>query len=276
MRKVGFTIVALALMAAGTARADERLPGWSGFYLGVNAGYFWGRDEVHLSGDGDTGVSAGNALLNLAMVDSLSLVKRTYTRSLHGDAAAGGGQFGYNMQFGRVVAGLEADFQASGLDAAFSRSGSVSPIFLTIAVTQNLDWFGTVRGRFGHLVTDDVLLYGTAGFAYGRTEVGGALFNDTSASTGGSFPPSVIICPLPRAVCLSGAESKVSTGWTAGAGLEWAWRSNVTVRLEYLHLDLADQTILLTPVAPAFGTGYVKAEFDNVFDLLRIAVNLRF
>ena len=32
----------------------------------------------------------------------------------------------------------------------------------------SLPWFGTVRGRVGYLVTPTLLLYGTAGFAYGE------------------------------------------------------------------------------------------------------------
>ena len=35
-------------------------------------------------------------------------------------------------------------------------------------------WFGTLRGRLGFLITDQVLLYGTGGLAYGGVELSGA------------------------------------------------------------------------------------------------------
>jgi hypothetical protein len=37
------------------------------------------------------------------------------------------------------------------------------------SVGTTLDWFGTVRGRVGFLVTPSALFYGTGGWAYGRT-----------------------------------------------------------------------------------------------------------
>jgi opacity protein-like surface antigen len=36
-----------------------------------------------------------------------------------------------------------------------------------------IDWFGTVRGRLGLLVSDQLLIYGTGGLAYGRVAVSG-------------------------------------------------------------------------------------------------------
>jgi outer membrane immunogenic protein len=72
--------------------------------------------------------------------------------------AFGGGQFGYNWQgaFGlgrRWVAGVEADFQGSGIN-----QGNTS-----------LNWFSTLRGRLGYEF-GPVLVYGTGGFAFGELE----------------------------------------------------------------------------------------------------------
>jgi outer membrane immunogenic protein len=44
-----------------------------------------------------------------------------------------------------------------------------------LALDQSLEWFGTVRGRAGVLVTPQVLLYGTGGLAYGSIKSTGAL-----------------------------------------------------------------------------------------------------
>ena len=85
-----------------------------------------------------------------------------------------------------------------------------------------------------------------------------------------------IVCAVPNGTCLSGSEAKVSTGWAAGFGVEWAWRHDTTIKFEYLHIDLGDQSIRLTPVAPSSGTGFATANSSNAFDLVRAAVNVRF
>jgi opacity protein-like surface antigen len=64
------------------------------------------------------------------------------------------------------VFAIEADFQWTGQD------GSVSACLDELSVcgkaSYDLDWFGTVRGRAGYLVSTDTLLYFTGGLAHGR------------------------------------------------------------------------------------------------------------
>src|SRR5690242_7983468 len=74
---------------------------------------------------------------------------------------AGGGQIGYNWQTGQFVFGVETDLQVSGADDTFAPYKFSNP------------WFGTLRGRAGFAI-DNVLLYATAGLAYG--ELSGAFF----------------------------------------------------------------------------------------------------
>ena len=106
----------------------------------------------------------------------------------------GGVQAGYNWQTGPWVFGIEGDIQATGADDTFAPWKFSNP------------WFGTVRGRAGYLITPTLLLYGTAGFAYGGVEV---------------FQ-----------------RSNTSTGWTAGGGLEWMFVPHWTAKVEYLYVDL--------------------------------------
>ena len=70
----------------------------------------------------------------------------------------------------------------------------------------SLPWFGTVRGRAGYLVTPTLLLYGTAGFAYGGVD---------------AFQ-----------------RSDTCTGWTAGGGVEWLFAPHWSAKVEYLYVDL--------------------------------------
>lgn len=117
---------------------------------------------------------------------------------LNPDGWLGGGQMGYNFQFQNNV--------LVGLEAdvdASNISASHGP------VSSKLDYFGTVRARLGYAF-DRVLPYVTGGLAWGNNKI---------TANGVS-------------------QSNTSTGWTAGAGVEYALTNNWTARAEYLYLDL--------------------------------------
>ena len=121
---------------------------------------------------------------------------------------------GYNYQFaGNWVIGLEADIAGSTLDTSFT-----SADFL--GLKSKLNSLGTVRGRIGYAF-DRALVYATGGFAYGHVE--NTAFNSTALSYNSS-------------------TSDWRTGWTAGAGIEYAFTNNWTVRVEGLYVDLGSTT----------------------------------
>src|SRR5215207_2796824 len=64
-----------------------------------------------------------------------------------------GGQLGYNWQFGQWVFGVETDIQYSGQDDSFFVGAT--------SVRNELDWFGTLRGRIGWAGWDRWLPYFT-------------------------------------------------------------------------------------------------------------------
>jgi opacity protein-like surface antigen len=118
-----FLLLSAAALIAGTAlAAADDLPyraaavppvivnptfNWTGFYAGAHGA--WIRD------DGDA-VRSG-----LAGVPAISVPSRA---GLSDDGLGGGGQIGYQVQFGSLVAGLEADFTLA--DVGRTRS-SVNP-----------------------------------------------------------------------------------------------------------------------------------------------------
>src|SRR4051812_24355861 len=152
MKKILLSSVALLGLTAGAFAAD--LPGrsapapmmamplftWSGFYVGVNAGYGWNNNDHAV-------VSPAGTILAVTGEDDGGFV--------------GGAQVGYNFQFGSFVAGVETDLQYADIGGrgAFTVAG-------TNFFTDDSDnYFGTVRGRLGFAI-DRALVYATAGFAY--------------------------------------------------------------------------------------------------------------
>ena len=117
-----------------------------------------------------------------------------------------GGTVGYNWQAGSIVYGLEGDFGWSGV------KGEVACGAFNCETKS--DWLATFRGRVGYAF-DRWLPYITVGGAYGNVEV-----SSTNPATT--------------------AVSKDQFGWTAGAGLEYAFLGNWTAKLEYLYVDLGN------------------------------------
>jgi outer membrane immunogenic protein len=241
IKKLGLvSVVSIAVASAGAAVAADLSPAykapvqavapaatWTGFYIGGNVGYGWDS--------GSTGVSAFSTDPALAPALAAIVGAGSYPAALSPSAngAIGGGQIGYNWQLpSQWLIGLEADIQGSGIKGAASQTLS-PPGFDTTStgVTKSIDWFGTVRGRVGFLVTPQWLLYGTGGLAYGQTK---SSFNTTDL-TGGCVPNATL--------CANGASSSVRTGWTAGAGAEAMLAPNWSVKVEYLYVDLGRRSM---------------------------------
>jgi outer membrane immunogenic protein len=157
---------------------------WRGFYFGANAGgRFGGDNSVNTSAATSYYVvdstyflnNAGNP--NGAYWANNSALGATNNTGVGGrDGFLGGAQIGYNYQLSSsFVTGIETDIQGI---ASQNSSGSATnslglPLFwvyspggfdtlkTTISSSKDIDYFGTVRGRFGYLVTPSLLAYGT-------------------------------------------------------------------------------------------------------------------
>jgi high affinity Mn2+ porin len=152
----------------------------------------------------------------------------------------GGYQAGYVRQLSNhVVLGIEADASfPSPLDA---------PALTPAPFNTTLDYVGTLRGRIGYAF-GTWLPYATGGFAWGHSHVN---IND-----GGG---SIISSP-----------GQYQTGWTAGAGVEFAVSGNWSVKVEYDYIDLTRRMYDLS----AFGLPGVTV--DPKIHLVKLGLNYRF
>jgi outer membrane immunogenic protein len=222
---------------------------WSGFYIGGNLGYSWGR-----SSDTTTFTNGAGTLFTTAGTSNL-------------DGVVGGGQVGYNWQTQNWVWGLEADIQGTGERGSRDIScpiGLCTPAPLgalalpgpavPATMTQQIDWFGTVRGRGGILVTPRVLLFATGGLAYGAV--------NTSETIGGFG--------------FSNTDTRV--GYTVGAGIEGAVGGNWTAKLEYLYVDLGRTSGSFATTIAALGGGTLTSNYSSRItdNVLRVGLNYRF
>jgi len=257
---------ASALALAGTAAAADLPsrapppvyvpppPTWTGFYVGVNAGYEWAAS----TGVDTTSVNVFSlAGLNGAIGSETSALA-TGAGSLKAAGFIGGGQIGYNYQFSNsFVAGLEVDIDgiaSTGSHDTFSQSGFVpgsvgiggGPVSAVGALgwTKSVDYLGTLRARIGYLVTPTLLVYGTGGLAWGET------------TTGTSIAETLGYTDTPSPYGTFGSTTTTRVGWTAGGGLEWMFFPNWSFKVEYLYYDLGNVTYNTAPLLQfgAFGT----------------------
>ena len=136
---------------------------WTGFYVGLNAGWGWRNDNRE-----PVILTPGLATPGLAGTLEFS--------GADDGGFTGGAQLGYNYQFGSVVIGAEADIQwadtGNNQGVVFTGAPGFAGTFLPGTFESNApEWFGTVRGRLGFAI-DRVLIYGTAGLAYTEDNAG--------------------------------------------------------------------------------------------------------
>ncbi|MDX2204567.1 MAG: outer membrane protein [Hyphomicrobiaceae bacterium] len=223
--------LAAALLAPGIAQAAdlggaERTRGerdapyaapvsWTGLYLGIHGGFGFS------SADWDFfATSLGNP----------------------GSGAVLGGQIGYNVQWGRVVYGIEGDLSGTWINGADGCGG--------YTCRHDLDWLGSVRGRLGLAFNGNrTLLYGTGGIAWADA---------TLSSRDGA------------GVAFGSDFSTTQSGWVAGGGVEHMLSPNLTVRLEYLDYNFKDLT------APAGSLDVDPTHINLSTQVVRFGLNYKF
>ncbi len=254
---------ALSLASAGVALAAD-LPArvappapyvaplpvftWTGPYFGINAGYAFDNKE------------------NFTTPANTTILGRGFSD----DGFTAGGQIGYNYQlpgFGvpgsGIVVGLEADaaYMDTGKSINVPGFGGASTSFRS-----GLDFLGTVRGRVGY-AWNQILIYGTGGFAYG----------DVNSRLVAYGPGGASVLSL-------GRSSGFNTGYTYGGGVEYALpttsflnffhSSAVTVKAEYLRYNLDSSNLRDSGLGTVALPGGIKVK--NEGNIARIGLNYKF
>ncbi|MBZ6076176.1 outer membrane protein [Microvirga puerhi] len=221
---------ALALAAATAQAADlpsryspapvySAVPAftWTGFYAGANIGYGWSTGTSRYYDPAFGYVGSGKS-----------------------GGFVGGGQIGYNYQFGMFVIGAETDIQYA---AVGNKGASYGRIYYP---GSSDGFFGTIRARAG-VAFDRALIYGTGGFAYG--DVGG----------NNAYDP---LLGYRR-------DDNTNGGWTVGAGVEYAVTGNITAKVEGLYVNLDTRSNYA-------GSSYGTVRRDTEFGVVRAGVNYKF
>jgi outer membrane immunogenic protein len=172
---------------------------WSGLYFGGDGGFGWETAKGTLT-------------------DAMGALLSPYSYRVSGPLA---GLFaGANYHWNRIVVGAEGDWQwvsLTGNNQVLSPLGAAGvfpagPFTISTTVRD----YASIRGRLG-FAFDRFLAFGTAGWAWGNPSTSYALVSGAPfVNQGGG-----------------------ATGWTAGAGVDYAVTENVFARIEYRYTSLA-------------------------------------
>ncbi len=213
---------------------------WTGFYLGIHAGYGWSNSTVTVTD-------------NFEFFDHTSLDQK-------GDGVIGGGQIGYNWQFApNWMVGVEGDVSGTGIrntiNSPVTFNGAPLPFpGFNQQAERDIRWLATVRGRFGY-AGGPWLVYVTGGGAWGGIDY------TAGPNIGGVYSPIQF--------------SHTSSGWTVGGGFEYAFTPNWSARFEYLYYDL-DGASIRNPVITAPGLATTETWDRNKINVVRVGVNYKF
>ena len=125
-------------------------------------------------------------------------------------------------------------------------------------VKSKADWISTLTARIG-FVADRALFYVKGGAAWteaSHSDGGTAWFTDVDGTISSSY---------------YARHSHNRTGWTIGAGVEYAFAPNWTMFLEYDYYDFGDKNVVLD-----FGDGIATYKVDTDVSAVKIGVNYRF
>ena len=156
-------------------------------------------------------------------------------------------------------------------------------IFTSTANSRNNNsnqYLGTVRMRAGY-AWDRFLVYATGGLAFGeigRNTNSGA-FAVTQAGFVNPFTGTLVGATTTTPLAL-GSGSSTRTGWTLGAGAEYAIWNNFSVKAEYLYYNLGhgnNNNGAFFPGAGVAAFGFGNGNHSNRDgNIVRVGLNYRF
>lgn len=287
---------------------------WTGFYIGGNLGGAWSDYEFgNYFVDVDVDQQADEFFGSMPTSATNGAGPVTNGRDFFGfaefefpgtgpegslfhvgsdDGFTGGGQVGFNKQWGHFVVGLEGDFNRTSTSASQTFAGTETNFFSFINTSQGpsgglfavtdvtslrraeTDWTASARGRLGW-ANGHVLLYVTGGAAWAHinvfandtarteffefTEIGdiGIPFTNTDGGPIVSFPIGATSNSNFAKV------DKTILGWTGGGGGEWAVTDMVSIGVEYRHSDFGSHTYVFADNGGPIFPGPMTVDLEN-------------
>jgi outer membrane immunogenic protein len=245
------SVAGVALIAAGSANAaDLRAPAykapppvvapvpvfsWTGCYIGAHVGWGWGRKEFTNGRD---------------VTDDTTTVDTSLIGTVDTGGAIFGGQVGCDYQFGLGKgAGMGAwviGIQGTAAGADINGTDNSATSFVNLHA--KTDFLASVTGRIGWAGWDPRVLFYFRG--------------------GGAWAHDQLVPEFDQVVKQS------RSGWTVGAGVEWAFAPNWSAFVEWDHYDFGTKTSDFC--AGTDFDGSCLSDVKQRIETVKVGVNWRF
>ncbi len=243
MKRITLTFVFLCALGAFAFGGGQPLPDtgkemapppplpdascFEGWYFGLHVGGLIGESGTRTFVEEESLGAQGNGFV-FAFDSSREDAESAFQGGLH---------FGRNWQRGGWIFGFEADLSATHVRQSDFATAATElpngPLYITGVESQSeIDWYSTLRPRFGHTLGDRVFLYGTGGLALSNARTHSTSVLTASTSEGGSTFAGE-----------SSTDDDIKFGWTAGAGIEFCLSHNLILSFTYLYVDLANSSV---------------------------------
>jgi outer membrane immunogenic protein len=237
---------------------------WTGFYVGGHGGYGWDPASA-IFNPVTYAYSVGGPGLGSTLLSGPGNIPLSVDPS----GGFGGIQIGYNWQTGAFLFGWEADVSFGKIKdedikgfTVVTLTGDILDFTGNVRLQQEVDYFGTVRGRLGW-ANNTLLIYATGGLAWGHVDTTFQVYNLRIQNNGAVFGPGL-------AALLAGASAQqddVRFGYAIGGGFEWAFAPNWSFKADYIFIDLGNGDTLTIPGGTANSDFYMHT--------VRFGVNLK-
>jgi outer membrane immunogenic protein len=212
---------------------------WTGFYLGLNAGWGWDAKVNNLLITTDPALGG-------------------YPATAAGTNPTGpfaGANVGYNWQVANfLVFGFEADFEGANIQNSF-HSLVINGFGDQLSAEQALNAFSTIRGRLG-LAYNNFLVYGTGGLAYGDVH-----------------NRVVDVLSVPPVGTVNMSQDGWQSGYAVGGGVEYMFAPHASLKVEYQYIKLGSFTGSALESPPS-GFVFSTNSINNNFQTVRVGLNV--
>ncbi|KRR20526.1 hypothetical protein CQ14_10890 [Bradyrhizobium lablabi] len=218
---------------------------WTGAYIGAQGGYGWGQTRSP---------------------DVLNVLPANDQPHFDTSGWIAGGTIGVNAQSGRFVIGVEGEILATGIKGNYDRSLAAGPAVINATYTSRIDWLALATARAGFVVGDQWMLYGKGGLAIAEEQHSAAALQSV---------PGI-------SVAIDFAGKAVHTGAVIGAGAEYAFAPNWSVKAEYDYIKMFAQQVQLSgtasggPFGAASQFGVTASKINQDLHLVKFGVNYHF
>ncbi len=243
-----------SLTSLNSLAANEEISAspWTGLYLGGNGGWGFSRTAVDASPYGATAI----ADITPQSVSALN------------NGGLFGVQAGYNWQKGRMVLGIEGDFDGASMNSnssnVFKDNLGTSTATNGLNVNSNVDKLASLRARIG-TTWKSGLIYFTAGGAFEQITTTTMVSGNTASGVYGQSA--------------AGTFTNYKPGFVLGSGIEWMTSQNWIVRGEYMYYDfIGASSNNSLPIANCAtpNCGVTISSGNNMISTIRLGVNYKF